>query len=145
LRRPHPNAILLRPELLCCCAAHKLRLLLWNAHFYLRRAQRGFAPFTGAAPVSEAIADARFATGDRVICAEWFGDSSPPATRWFGKRLSSELPRSEYEYIVQSLNRLVEAGPAREQGFAPVATLSGNHLTALTDDDLLHMALGVET
>lgn len=38
------------------------------------------------APVSEAVADARFASGDRVICAEWFGDSSAPAPRWFGKR-----------------------------------------------------------
>jgi hypothetical protein len=63
----------------------------------------------------------------------------------FRKRLSSELARSEYEYITRSLNRLVEAEPAREQGFAPVAALSGHHLTAPTDNDLLHMALGVET
>ena len=95
------------------------------------------------APVSEAVADARFATGDRVICAEWFGNSSPPAPRWFRKRLSSELKRPEYEFIIQSLNRLIEEKPAREQGFAPA--LSGHHLTALTDNDLLHMALGVAT
>jgi hypothetical protein len=97
------------------------------------------------APVSEAVADARFATGDRVICAEWFGDSSAPAPRWFGKRLSSELGRLEYDYIIQSLNRLVKAEPTHEQRFAPVAALAGHHLTAPTDNDLLHMALGVET
>ena len=83
-----------------------------------------------------------FAAGARVICAEWFGNSSPPAPRWYRKRLSSELARPEYEYIIQSLNRLVEAGPTREQGFA--TALSGHHLMALTDNDLLHMALGVE-
>ena len=94
-------------------------------------------------PVSEAVADARFATGDRVICVEWFGNSSPPAPRWVRKRLSSELKRPEYEFIIQSLNRLIEEKPAREQGFAPA--FSGHHLTALTDNDLLLMALGVAT
>jgi hypothetical protein len=97
------------------------------------------------APVSEAVADARFATGDRVICAEWFGDSSAPAPRWFRKRLSSELARSEYEYIIQSLNRLVETGPAREPGLAPIPSVPEHCLVDLTDNDLLHAVLGVET
>jgi hypothetical protein len=97
------------------------------------------------APVSEAVADARFATGDRVICAEWFGDGSPPAPRWFRKRLSSEMARPEYEYITRSLNRLVEAKPAHQQGFVPVSAPLGHYLTALSDNDLLHLALGVET
>jgi hypothetical protein len=94
--------------------------------------------------VSEAVA-ARFAAGDRVICAEWFGENPMPPPRWFGKRLSSELGDPENEYITRSLNRLVEAEPAREQGFAPVPVLSDHHVAALTDNDLLHMALGVET
>ena len=95
--------------------------------------------------VSEAIADARFAAGDRGICAEWFGENPMPPPRWFGKRLSSELGRDEYEYILRSLNRLVKAEPARELGFAPVPVIPNNHMAGLTDNDLLHMVLGVET
>jgi hypothetical protein len=95
--------------------------------------------------VSEAVADAHFAAGDRVICAEWFGENPMPAPRWFGKRLSSELGRAEYEYVIRSLKRLVEAEPARELGFAPVPVVPDNRMAGLTDNDLLHMVLGVET
>ena len=97
------------------------------------------------APVSEAVADARFAAGDRVICAEWFGENPMPAPRWVGKRLSSELARAEYEYVLRSLNRRVEAEPARELGFAPVPVIPDNRMVALSDNDLLHIVLGVET
>jgi hypothetical protein len=97
------------------------------------------------APVSEAVADARFAAGDRVICAEWFGENPMPAPRWVRKRLSSELGQAEYEYVMRSLNRLVEAEPARELGFAPVPVVPNNHIAGFTDNDLLHMILGVET
>ena len=97
------------------------------------------------APVSEAVADARFAAGDRVICAEWFGENPTPAPHWFGKRLSSELGRAEYEFVMRSINRLVKAEPARELGFAPVPVIPNNHMAGLTDNDLLHMVLGVET
>jgi hypothetical protein len=97
------------------------------------------------APVSEAVADARFATGDRVICAEWFGENPMPAPRWFGRRLSSELGRAEYEYVMRSIDRLVEAEPARELGFAPVPVVPNNHMAGFTDNDLLHVILGVET
>jgi hypothetical protein len=95
--------------------------------------------------VAAAVADAKFAIGDRVICAEWFGDDPMPPPRWFGRRLSSELGRDEYEYISRSLNRVVEAEPARERGFAPVPVGPDHRLAGLTDNDLLHMALGVET
>jgi hypothetical protein len=94
--------------------------------------------------VSEAVADARFAVGDRVICVEWFGEKPMPSPRWFGKRLWTELGRPEQEYILRSLNRLVEAEPAREGGFAPVPLVPDHRLAALTDHDLLHIALGVE-
>jgi hypothetical protein len=97
------------------------------------------------AAISKAVADARFAAGDRVICAEWFGENPMPAPRWFGKRLSSELGRAEYEYIMRSLNRLVEAEPARELGFSPVPVVPDNRMVGFTDNDLLHMVLGVET
>ena len=86
-----------------------------------------------------------FSPGDLVICAEWFGDSSAPAPRWYRKRLSSELARPEYDYIIQSLNRLVETGPVREPGLAPIPSVPEHCLVDLTDNDLLHMALGVET
>ncbi len=62
-----------------------------------------------------------------------------------GKRLSSELGRAEYEFVMRSINRLVKAEPARELGFAPVPVIPNNHMAGLTDNDLLHMVLGVET
>ncbi len=62
-----------------------------------------------------------------------------------GKRLSSELGRAEYEFVMRSINRLVKAEPARELGFAPVPVIPNNHTAGLTDNDLLHMVLGVET
>lgn len=53
--------------------------------------------------------------------------------------------RAEYEYVLRSLNRRVEAEPARELGFAPVPVIPDNRMAALSDNDLLHIVLGVET
>jgi hypothetical protein len=89
--------------------------------------------------VSEAVADARFAAGDRVICAEWFGKNPMPAPRWFGKRLSSEIGAAQYGYILRALDRLVDTSLAPSLP-APLGFIAG-----ISDNELLHMVLGVET
>jgi hypothetical protein len=99
------------------------------------------------AAVTQAVAGADFAAGDRVICVEWFGDEPSPAPRWFRNRLSAELGEREYGYISRSLDRLVqEPEPVyRDQGFAPMPVLSAARFADLTDNDLLHIAFGIET
>jgi hypothetical protein len=94
------------------------------------------------AAIAEALADARFATGDRVICAEWHGKAPIPAPRWFGKRLSSEIGAVEYGYILQELDRLVDAKTPAPEPSLP-ATAPSAFLAGASDNDLLHMALGV--
>jgi hypothetical protein len=94
--------------------------------------------------VTEALAGARFAAGDRVICAEWLGKAPIPGPRWFGKRLSSEIGAVEYGYILRALDRLVDAKPPSREPSLP-ATGPSTFLGGASDSDLLHMALGVET
>ena len=95
--------------------------------------------------VRTAVATARFAPGDRVICVEWFGEDPPPAPCWHGERLSKALPRQQYDYITRSLRRLVEGEPLRDSGFAPVPFVQANRLVELSDNELLHCAFGVVT
>jgi hypothetical protein len=95
--------------------------------------------------VTAAVATAKIAVGDKVICAEWFGDGPMPCPHWYGKRLSSELGSTEYEYIIRSLHRLIEAEPQREPGFAPIPAVPDHRIAEFSDNDLLHICLGVET
>jgi hypothetical protein len=96
------------------------------------------------AAVTEALADARVSAGDRVICTEWLGKGPMPAPRWFGKRLSSELGAIEYRYVLCALDRLIEADIPSPVPSPPAADPSVS-LAGMSDNDLLHMALGVET
>jgi hypothetical protein len=96
------------------------------------------------AALTAALADARVSAGDRVICAEWLGKGPAPAPRWFGKRLSSEIGDVEYGYVLRALDRLIEADIPSPAPSLPAADPSG-FLAGMSDNDLLHMALGVET
>jgi hypothetical protein len=95
--------------------------------------------------VARAVANADYAPGDKVICAEWLGDSEMPPPRWYGDRLLSQLDRPEQKYITQSLERLVAAEPWRDAGFAPIAAPPAHRVSELRDNELLHICLGVET
>jgi hypothetical protein len=86
---------------------------------------------------------AQFAAGDKVVCAEWFGETPPPAPRWY-RRPSFDMDSAEYAYINRSLERLLDR--ARDRGeFAPMPDAPHHRLVELTDNELLHIALGVET
>jgi hypothetical protein len=58
--------------------------------------------------VAAAISNAVYAAGDKVICVEWFGEKPPPAPKWY-RHMRFEMDRIEYDYIMRSVNRLVEA------------------------------------
>jgi hypothetical protein len=93
--------------------------------------------------VATAAAGAQFAAGDKVVCAEWFGETPPPAPRWY-RRPSFGMDSAEYAYINRSLERLLDR--ARDRGeFAPMPDAPHHRLVELTDNELLHIALGVET
>jgi hypothetical protein len=47
------------------------------------------------ADIKAATSGTKFAPGDRVICAEWFGDGPLPAPRWYREWLLSELDAVE--------------------------------------------------
>jgi hypothetical protein len=49
--------------------------------------------------VSEALKGTTSAKGDRVICAEWFDESPPPAPRWYSGQLRLTMERRDYEQI----------------------------------------------
>jgi hypothetical protein len=95
--------------------------------------------------VRASISGARFASGDRVICAEWFGDDPLPEPRWYNNRLSSELGAVENEYLSRSLGRAVEGACPRDPGFAQSPAISARRVRELADSDLLHMIFGVAT
>jgi hypothetical protein len=92
--------------------------------------------------VTEAAAGAQIAAGDRAICVEWFGEKPPPAPRWY-RHLRLEMDPAEYEYVNRSLERLGDTH--RQSGFAPMPQIAQHRLAELTDNELLYIALGVET
>jgi hypothetical protein len=93
--------------------------------------------------VAAAVANAKFASGDEVICAEWFGEGPVPAPKWY-RRMQSEMDRAEYEYVIRSLERSVEA-LQRDSRFASVPSVPDHLLIEWSDNDLLHVVLGIET
>jgi hypothetical protein len=77
----------------------------------------------------------QFGPGDRVLCAEWFGDGEKPQPRWI-RRIKSDVTEGEMD----SLNRTAEK-------LAAVDDVSdGNKsLTHYSDEQLWYGVLGVET
>ena len=96
------------------------------------------------ADVKAAASEAKFSAGDRVICAEWFGDGPLPAPNWYRERLSSELGAVENEYLTRSLARVGDDRP-RDPGFVEIPPMSADRARELPDNDLLHMIFGVAT
>lgn len=75
-----------------------------------------------------------FGAGDRVLCAEWFGEAKPKP-RWI-RRINSDVTESE----MYSLNRTAEKLAAVDGGG------DGNgSLTHYSDEQLWYRMLGVET
>jgi hypothetical protein len=95
------------------------------------------------ADIKAATSGAKFAPGDRVICAEWFGDGPLPTPRWYREWLLSELDAVESGYLERSLKRVVKG--SRDPEFAEFPSVSPQRLREIPSDDLLHMLLGVAT
>ena len=96
--------------------------------------------------VAEALKDASFAKGDKVICAEWFDDGHPPEPRWYGDQLRRAMPPAEYEQVNRTIDRVASNPQAiRDPGFAPLPTITEDRVKGMTDNELAHAILGVRT
>jgi hypothetical protein len=96
--------------------------------------------------VADVLKDANFAKGDKVICAEWFDDSPPPAPRWYGHQLRQAMPPAEYEQINRTIDRVAGQPQAkRDCGFAPFPSITEDRIKGMTDNELAHAILGVRT
>ena len=96
--------------------------------------------------VAEAMENATFAKGDKVICAEWFDDSPPPAPHWYGDELKRAMTSAEYEQINRTIDRVADNPQAkRDSGFAPYPSITEDRMKRMTDNELTHAILGVRT
>ena len=97
--------------------------------------------------VAEALKDATFAKGDKVICAEWFDNSPPPAPRWYGDQLRRAMTSAEYEQINRTIDRVAGCPQAKRDldGFAPFPSITEGRMQEMTDNELTHAVLGVRT
>ena len=76
-----------------------------------------------------------FASGDRVLCAEWSGDGEKPAPRWIC-RIKSDVTESEMDSLIRTAEKLA-AGEVRSND-----ERSFDHYS---DEQLWFGILGVKT
>ena len=97
--------------------------------------------------LAAALEGVTFAKGDKVICAEWFDDSPPPAPRWYGDQLRRAMTPVEYEQINRTLDRVAGGSQANRvaDGFAPFPSITEDRMKRMTDNELAHAILGVQT
>jgi len=92
----------------------------------------------------KAITSAQFASGDKVICPEWFGSNMPPLPQWHRDRLSSSMTKEEYDYLSRTIERVVEAGGRADDGQILRSSLTKS-AKEMTDNELIYAILGVRT
>lgn len=97
--------------------------------------------------IRSAIAGQRFASGDKVICPEWTGDTEPPSPKWHRTRLSVSLTDQENDFVMQSMLRAAEIEEAdrKDHGLIPFPLMSEEVMKAMPDNELVHAVMGVQT
>ena len=93
----------------------------------------------------KAINSAQFASGDKVICPEWFGADKPPLPKWHRDRLSSSMTEEEYNYLSRTIERVAEAGGGRADDGQILRSNLSKGVKEMTDNELIYAALGVRT
>lgn len=99
------------------------------------------------ADVRAAIAGQRFASGDKVICPEWTGDTEPPSQKWHRNRLSASMTDQENDCVMQSMLRVVdiEEFDRERLGLIAYPRMSEEAMKAMPDNELVHAVMGVQT
>jgi hypothetical protein len=98
-------------------------LLLWRDHYQDRHMV-----------VSTAKSAGLFGSGERVLCAEWFGDGEKPEPRWI-QHIKADVTEGEMDSLNRTAQKLAAVDDVSE----------GNSLTHYSDDQLWYGMLGVET
>ena len=56
-----------------------------------------------------------YGLGDRVICAEWYGDDNLPAPRWI-RHFETDLTEIENEYCDRTIEKLISKDQPKSTG-----------------------------
>ena len=78
-----------------------------------------------------------YGPGDRVICAEWYGDDNPPAPRWI-RHFETDLTEIENEYCDRTIEKLI----SKDQ---PKSIRPDHDYDHISTDQLTYICLAVET
>ena len=78
-----------------------------------------------------------YGPGDRVICAEWYGDDNLPAPRWI-RHFETDLTEIENEYCDRTIEKLI----SKDQ---PKSTGPDHDYDHISTDQLTYICLAVET
>jgi hypothetical protein len=97
--------------------------------------------------IRSAIAGQRFASGDKVICPEWTGDTEKTSPKWHRERLSASMTDQEYDCVMQSMLRVaaIEETDREDQGLIAYPRMSKQAMKAMPDNELVHAVMGVQT
>ena len=83
--------------------------------------------------VAQALKDATFARGDKVICSEWFDNRPPPKPRWYSDQLRWAMPPEEYQQINRTVDRVADNPQAkRDPSFAPFPSITEDRVQRMT-------------
>ena len=96
--------------------------------------------------VRMAIDAGNFGNGDKVICAEWFGEGPPPAPHpYFGPR-GMRIDEDLEPHMTKSIERIVHMhdGDRLSKGFNLFPRgISQDQMQRMTDGELAYALLGV--
>jgi hypothetical protein len=96
--------------------------------------------------IRAAIAGQRFASGDKVICPEWTGDTEPPSQKWHRNRLSGSMTDQENDFVMQSmmLAAAIEEIDRDLHGLLPFPPMSEEAMEEMPDNELVHAVMEVQ-
>ena len=78
-----------------------------------------------------------YESGDRVVCAEWYGDDDLPTPRWI-RRFKTDLTEIENEYCDRTIEKLISKDQPKSMG-------RDYDMDHLSTDQLRYICLAVET
>jgi hypothetical protein len=80
-----------------------------------------------------------FGSGDLVLCAEWYGVGELPTARWI-RRPEYDLTKKQQDSLDRNIEKIAGRDGVKETPAGP-----DYDLIHLSDDQLLHICLGVKT
>lgn len=97
------------------------------------------------ADIRPAVDAGGFGSGDKVICAEWFGDGPPPAPHPYCGPREMRIDKDLEPHLTKSIERVVhkEDGDRLAKGFNSFPRFNHDQMQRMTDGELAYALLGV--